>query len=318
MALVFSRVTAPPIIDFEAVAPDGYVIGIVGENGSGKGKLLRLAAGLDQPQSGTVEASGPARLLGPMDALTLSPTPILLIEHTFARHDQLVRDRAALALDRLRRNGSTVLLVSHEEDLLLHLADELWWLREGRLAGRGDAREILTGYKTHLAERFREWGRSVPSQMMPRVRRGDGRAEVLQIETIGEDGRPTMVWRSGELATIKVTIRYGAAVEDPVVGIMIRTIVGLNVYGTNTELENLKLGPCAPGDTLEIDFGFRCELCPQEYTLTVASHDPNGIWHDWLDDAVPFTVSDTRYSAGVANLRAKASFRKVAGREARS
>ena len=36
---------------------------------------------------------------------------------------------------------------------------------------------------------------------------------------------------------------------DPVVGIMIRTRIGLNVYGTNTELEQLKLGPCLPGAT---------------------------------------------------------------------
>lgn len=311
MALAFRRVTASPLIDFDAVAPDGFVIGIVGENGSGKGKLLRLAAGLDQPESGTVEASGAARLLGPMDALSLSPAAVLLIDHTFARQDQLVRDRAALEIDGLRRHGTTTLLVSHEEALLLHLADEIWWVKGGRLAGRGDPREMLTAYRKHVAGRFREWGKTVSSPLSPRMRRGDGRAEVLRIDTIGEDGRPTMVWRSGELATVKVTVRYREAVDDPVVGMMIRTIVGLNVYGTNTELEKLKLGPCAAGDTLEITFAFRCELCPQEYTLTVASHDPDGVWHDWLEDAVPFAVSDSRYSAGVANLRANVSFGRV-------
>ncbi len=92
---------------------------------------------------------------------------------------------------------------------------------------------------------------------------------------------------------------------------MIRTRIGLNVYGTNTELEKLRLGPCEAGATLEIAFGFRCELCPQEYTLTVASHDPDGVWHDWLEDALAFSVSDTRYTAGVANLRATASVRRV-------
>ena len=46
---------------------------------------------------------------------------------------------------------------------------------------------------------------------------------------------------------------------------------------------------------------------PGEYTLTVASHDPDGVWHDWLEDAVAFSVSDTRYTAGVANLHAQVS-----------
>jgi hypothetical protein len=87
-------------------------------------------------------------------------------------------------------------------------------------------------------------------------------------------------------------------VSDPVVGIMIRTRIGLNVYGTNTELEKLKLGPCMAGNTLELAFAFWCELCPGEYTLTVASHDPDGVWHDWLEDAVAFTVSDSGIRRG--------------------
>jgi hypothetical protein len=119
-----------------------------------------------------------------------------------------------------------------------------------------------------------------------------------------------MVWRSGELAQVKITVRFRDAVADPVVGMMIRTRIGLNVYGTNTELEKLKLGPCAAGETVEISFAFRCELCPQEYTLTVASHDPDGVWHDWLEDALAFSVSDTRYTAGVANLRATATVKR--------
>jgi len=140
------------------------------------------------------------------------------------------------------------------------------------------------------------------------MRRGDGRAEILHIETLGENGRPTLVWSSGELAVVKVAVRFRDSVADPVIGMMIRTRIGLNVYGTNTELERLTLGPRASGDSLEVTFAFRCELCPGEYSLTVASHDPDGVWHDWLEDAVAFSVSDSRYTAGVANLRARVSF----------
>jgi energy-coupling factor transporter ATP-binding protein EcfA2 len=307
MALAFRRVSHRLLRDFEAAAPDGAVIGVVGEDGSGKSTLLRLAAGLERPASGFVEASGAVRLLGPDDALDLPSAAVILIHHTFARHDLAARDRAALSLERLCRAGSTVLVASHEEDLLRRLADEIWWLNEGRLAGRGDPSEVLAAYRRHMAAKVRAAGAGASAAIAPRMRRGDGRAEVLRIETIGEDGRPTMLWRSGELAVVKVRVRFREAVADPVVGIMIRTRGGLNVYGTNTELERLKLGPCAAGETLEISFAFRCELCPQEYTLTVASHDPDGVWHDWLEDAVAFSVTDNRYTAGVANLGATAS-----------
>lgn len=304
MALAFRRVTSAPLQDFDAAAPDGAVVGIIGEDGSGKSLLLRLAAGIEKPVSGTVAASGAARLLGPDDALDLAPAPVLLIDQTFGRHDALARERAAIELDRIRRAGSTILLVSHEEDLLRRLADEVWWLEHGKLAGRGHPDPMLAAYRKHIARRLRAWGEMVSAPLDPRMRRGDGRAEILRVETIGENGLPTMVWRSGELAVVRVCVRFREAVADPVIGIMIRTHIGLNVYGTNTELESLKLGPCAAGETLQIAFAFRCDLCPQEYTLTVASHDPDGVWHDWLEDAVAFAVSDSRYTAGVANLRA--------------
>src|SRR5580658_7787586 len=305
MSIAFRHAACPPLIDIDAVAPDGSVIGIVGENGSGKTRLLRLAAGIDRAVSGSVECSGAARLLGPLDAMNLAPSPILLIDQTLAQHDWVVRERSAVALDRMRRNGSTILLVSHEEDLLRLLANEIWWLRDGRLAGRGDPEEILTAYRQHIAARVRAWGGAINASLSPRMRRGDGRAEVSSVETIGEDGRPTIVWRSGELAVVKARVRFREAVADPVVGMMIRSRSGLNVYGTNTELERLKLGPCAAGEMVEISFAFRCELCPGDYTLTLASHDPDGVWHDWLEDAVAFAVADGRYTAGVANLRAR-------------
>ena len=307
MSLVFRSLTSAPLDNFEAIAPDAAIIGVIGENGSGKSRLLRVTAGLEKAATGLVKASGEVKYLGPDDPLNLTPAPILLIDQTFARQDQVVRERAAVALDRIRRAGATVMLVSHEEDLVRRLCDEVWWLHGGRLAGRGDAAEMLAAYRKHVAAQLRAWGEVVQTPLAPKVRRGDGRAEIVRVETVGETGKPTMVWRSGERAVVKVGVRFKEAVSDPVVGIMIRTRVGLNVYGTNTDLEQLKIGPCAPGTTLDLAFAFWCELCPQEYTLTVASHDPDGVWHDWMEDAVAFSVADGRYTAGVANLRAQVS-----------
>ena len=137
------------------------------------------------------------------------------------------------------------------------------------------------------------------------LRRGDGRARLAALETLDATGAPVSVFASGGEARIRVTVEFVSAVDDPVVGIMIRTRIGMEVYGTNTELEGLKLGPVSPGDRRVVEFAFACDLCPQEYTITAASHDPDGVWHDWVEDALAFRVTDSRYTAGVANLRAR-------------
>jgi lipopolysaccharide transport system ATP-binding protein len=311
MAIEFRGVRFPPLRDLTATAPDGAVIGIIGEKHAGKSALLRLAAGADQPVEGEVFCQGARRYLGPGDALDLSPVKLLLIEHTFAQQDALQRAQASAQIDRLRNDGATILIVSHEPGLLRSLADEIWWLDSGALVRRGDPREVLDAYQQQVAAKFRAWGETLPGQLRLSQRRGDGRAELVALETLGPGGQPTMVWQSGEAVTVRVTARYREAVDDPVIGIMIRTRIGLEVYGTNTELEKLKLGPCSAGSEMRIDFRFPCGLCPGEYTLTAASHDRDGTAHDWIDDALAFVVTDSRYTAGVANLRAQAAVERI-------
>jgi len=311
MAIEFRGVRFPPLRGLTVSAPSGAVIGIIGEKSAGKGALLRLASGAAKSEAGEVVAEGERRYIGPQDALQFSPVDILLLEHSLAQHDALVRARALAGISRLRSGGTTVLMVSHELDLLQSVCDEIWWLEAGVLERRGDPREVLAAYRQSIAEKVRAWGATLTSPMIPAMRRGDGRAEILALETLGAEGKPSAVWRSGEEVAIRVTVRYHDAVEEPVIGVLIRTRIGLNVYGTNTELEKISTGSCAAGSRMRIEFAFRCELCPGEYTITAASHDADGTAHEWLDDAVAIAVTDSRYTAGVANLRAKVKIEKL-------
>ena len=305
MAIAFDKVTLAPLQAFTATAPDSAVIGIIGENGSGKRALLRVAAGQEIAAAGSVAAGKIRRYLGPGDEPDFSEADLILLENTFAGQDALGREWAATAIERCRRQGATILLVSHEEPLLRRLCDEIWWLHEGKLMGRGDPVTMLGRYGEHVSRKLRESGEGGQSAVSSRLRRGDGRAEIVQLETLGYGMEPTIVWRGGETVHVRVTVRFHQDVRDPVIGILIRNRIGLDVYGTNTELEKVMLGFRAAGETVRITFRFNCELCPQDYTLTVASHDPDGTRHDWLEEAMSISVTDSRYTAGVANLRAQ-------------
>lgn len=310
MGIEFRSVSLAPLRDLTASAPSGAVIGVIGEKGGGKGALLRLASGASKPESGEVVAPGASRYFGPLDALDLSGADVWLIEHSLALQDAFTRARALAHIARLRRAGSTILIVSHDLDLLPPICDEVWWLDAGSLRRRGDPREVIDAYRKYIAEKVRAWGATENQPLAPAMRRGDGRAEIVSLETLGAGGAPTSVWQSGEAAAVRVMVRYRESVEDPVIGIMIRTRIGLAVYGTNTELEKISTGTCAAGTRLSIEFAFRCDLCPGEYTITAASHDADGTAHDWVDDAVAVNVADSRYTAGVANLRAKVTINK--------
>ncbi len=304
MAISFRAAAAAGFGPFTAEVPDGALIGVIGEDSPGLGTLLRLAAGIEKPAAGEVDSPEPRRLIGIADTLNLTSIKTLCLEHALAPRDALVRAGMRVELERLRRGGAAILFLSHEQDLLRELSDEIWWIHQGCLAAKGDAREVLAAYNRHMSERLRQWAATVAQPLAPSMRRGDGRAEIVSLETLDSDARPTIVWTNGDMASVCVRVRFAASVDDPVVGIMIRTRIGFEVFGTNTELEGLSLGPVAAGETRTVVFSFQCNLCPQEYTLTAASHDPDGIWHDWMEDALAFSVAAPRFTAGVADLRA--------------
>jgi lipopolysaccharide transport system ATP-binding protein len=214
--------------------------------------------------------------------------------------DLLDRLRAQAEMEAKRRTGATVLVRSSDPAALRSVADEIWWFSGDALRLKGDPDEVLRAYQREALQALRALP-DIPCTL----RRGDGRARLIAIETRNAADQPVSAWQSGELARIRVAVHFDKDVADPVVGIMIRTRIGIEVYGTNTELEKVKLGPCAAGQSRTVTFEFKCDLCPQFYTITAASHDPDGVWHDWMEDAVGFSVTDTRYTAGVANLRAR-------------
>jgi Wzt C-terminal domain len=278
------------LIEFTAprlIAPDSSIIGVIEEGPAS------LSAGVVR--------------LGPGDAIPERAGNFIL-DHALSRADAITKATAVARILELRRAGATFALISHEEALLESCADEIWWLRGGELVARGDPAEVLAEYRGYVSEKLREGGEGQVARVAPTMRTGDGRAVLEKVELLGETGVPSTIFRFGEEVAIQVVVRFAESVDDPVVGIMIRTRIGLNVYGTNTELEKLTLGPVEAGRVIQVTYRFVCALCPGEYTVTAASHDPDGRWHDWMEDAVGFTVCDSRYTAGVANLRARVEF----------
>ena len=152
MAIEFRDVSAPPLAGFTATAPAGAIIGLIGEKTSGVSELLKLAAGVTQPEKGEIVAGPERRFVALGEAINLAPAAVIVLDQALATQDALVRARTLTALDRLRRAGSTILIASHDERMLEALCDEVWWLDAGTLASKGDPRTTLERYRRFVAE----------------------------------------------------------------------------------------------------------------------------------------------------------------------
>jgi hypothetical protein len=107
-------------------------------------------------------------------------------------------------------------------------------------------------------------------------RHGDGTSEILSAEILNARGEPVTSISSGEPITIRVRSRFHAATRDPMVGILLRTRIGMDVYGTNTRIEQMPLGELQAGDELEVDF--QTGLLAHPATIHPDRRDPGRRW----------------------------------------
>jgi len=233
---------------------------------------------------------------------------ILIVDEALAVGDAVFANRCVRKFQELRERKITVLFVSHDLGLVKQLSDRAILLLGGRMAAEGTPSDVINRYIGLVLEK-----QEPPNKKEDRVRssfrHGDGSSEILDVQLLNARGAAVASVASGEAITVRVRSRFRRAMADPMVGILIRTRIGMDVYGTNTRLEQAELGGFQEGDELTVDFAIECWLTPQQYTLTVATQNPDGSSHDWLDDAIAFEVVDTRVAAGVANLRAKVEWR---------
>jgi len=233
---------------------------------------------------------------------------ILIVDEALAVGDAVFANRCVRKFEELRERQITVLFVSHDLGLVKQLSDRAILLLHGRMEAEGAPSDVINRYIGLVLEK-QQATQEKRQRFEATFRHGDGVSEILGVELLNANGQAVTLVAGGEAVTVRVHSRFHHPACDPMVGILIRNRIGMDVYGTNTRIEKKHLGSYQPGDELEVDFQFACWLTPQQYTLTVATQSPDGSSHDWLDDVIPFDVVDTRVAAGVANLRAEIAWR---------
>jgi lipopolysaccharide transport system ATP-binding protein len=233
---------------------------------------------------------------------------ILVVDEALAVGDAVFANRCTRKFQELRERKVTVLFVSHDLGLVKQLSDRAILLLDGRIAAEGSPSDVVNRYIGLVLAKQQAQERE-DRGLRPSFRHGDGTSEILSVDILNARGEPVTAVAGGEPIAVRVRSRFNRAKLDPMVGILIRTRIGMEVYGANTRTERVSLGDLNAGDELEVTFRLECWLTPQQYTLTVATQDADGSSHDWLDDAIAFEVVDARAAAGVANLRAQVEWR---------
>ena len=240
---------------------------------------------------------------------------ILVVDEALAVGDAVFANRCVRKFQELRERKITVLFVSHDLGLVKQLSDRAILLVGGHIHAQGEPKQVINQYIGLVLEKQRADAEPREGRLTAGFRHGDRTSEILDVELLDASGERVKAVASGEAVRVRVRCVFHQAKSEPMVGLLIRNRIGMEVYGTNTRVEQVALGEFEAGDELDLEFRFECWLAPQQYTLTVATQNADGSSHDWLDDVLAFEVVDARALAGVVNLRAKVEWQKKPARE---
>jgi ABC-type polysaccharide/polyol phosphate transport system ATPase subunit len=238
---------------------------------------------------------------------------ILIVDEALAVGDAVFANRCIRKFQELKEKRTTILFVSHDLGLVKQLSHKAIFLLNGRIEAAGEPSQVINRYigLVHKRQQSAEAKDvEIPAQLPASFRHGDQSSQITHVALLDDAGELCKVVRSGQEITVRVIAHFREPRQNPMAGILIRTRIGMEVFGTNTKIEQVCMGDFEAGDELAVQFRFQCWLTPQQYTLTAALQDGDGSSFDWLDDVVGFEVVSERQAAGVADLRAAIQWQK--------
>jgi ABC-2 type transport system ATP-binding protein len=241
---------------------------------------------IDQPVKNY--SSGMYVRLGFSVAINIDPD-ILLVDEVLAVGDQMFQEKCAAKFVEFRRNGKTVVIVSHAMESLRQLCDQAAWLDGGKLVEVGEAKRIIDKYVDVEHGAADEEGERTDLQV-PGRRWGSGEAVITDFAVLGPRGVPSTRLHTGDAVRIRMRYEAREPIPDPHFGITVWTREGVEVWSQHTVDSGLRL-PTLTG-TGEISFDIpELLLLEGAYDMSVSIIDRSlSHVYDFHRYCYPFTV----------------------------
>jgi ABC-type polysaccharide/polyol phosphate transport system ATPase subunit len=256
-------------------------------------RFAELEEFLDAPLK--TYSSGMAVRLG-FSVAAHSDPDVLLVDEVLAVGDERFAHRCLEKFREFESAGKTILVVSHDLDLVAARCRRAIWLDGGRVAFDGPAAQTVARYRKSVAEQ---------EAAMPRAGQEPERPEspgahVVSVRLLDRAGHPAVRVRSGETASLEMEVRAPEALSDFVFGFAIATAAGTRIFGSNTAIDGWKPRRFSGSARVVLEIP-AWDLAPGTYTVEAAVHSTDGTPYEHRKDALRFEVIAERAGGGVWN-----------------
>jgi lipopolysaccharide transport system ATP-binding protein len=230
---------------------------------------------------------------------------ILIVDEALSVGDAYFQHKSFDRIREFRKQGTTLLIVSHDKGAIQSICDRAILLDAGHMAKEGAPEEIMDFYNAMLADRQN----TNVTQLLTESGRiqtisGTGEATVAEIALLNKEGERVEVVDVGSPVTLQVKVIAHAPIPRLVLGYMIKDRLGQSVFGTNTHHLEMPLLGVNSGEEITFRFGFKADIGPGSYSVAVAltSADTHLVDnYEWRDLALMFHVTNISRPAFVGS-----------------
>lgn len=219
---------------------------------------------------------------------------ILIVDEALSVGDAYFQHKSFDRIREFGKQGTTLLIVSHDKQAIQSICDRAILLNAGHLVMEGEPEAVMDYYNAMLADhQNQEVRQEVRDDGKVQTISGTGEAIVESIQLLDATGRPLEVVDVGQPVTLRVEVKARADIERLVLGYGIKDRLGQVIYGTNTHLKSQPLLNVTSGERYAFQIEFQANLGPGTYSVQTAltsddTHLKNN--YEWRDLALIFNV----------------------------
>jgi lipopolysaccharide transport system ATP-binding protein len=231
---------------------------------------------------------------------------ILIVDEALSVGDAFFQHKSFERIRQFRKQGTTLLIVSHDKAAIQAICDHAILLNAGRLSVQGLPEAVLNHYNA-LLTRNEPVVTSAPTRRNAEVKvhSGSGEARVSEVTLRSDSGEMLQVVSVGTPVVLQIKVRIHAPIPFLVLGYLFKDRLGQALFGTNTFQLGKPLTDLGVHEELTFQFRFEAALGPGTYSISTAlanSELPFSKNYEWRDGALFFQVVNTSKPNFVGNI----------------
>lgn len=250
-------------------------------------------------------------------AINIQPD-ILVVDEALSVGDLYFQHRCVSKMESFKQEGKTILIATHDMNLIKSFCDSAVLLHEGKVIAEGDPESVTEQYfmitrrkqVQYAASTFQVRDKSQEGHLDAKIWFGSDAGKILNVLVLDGNYKETSAFLAGDTIVLRVHVQVDPNVQKPNVGFILRDQRGYNIYGTDLDKLKKKISLRENNEAV-VDFILAPTLAPGTYSFVIRLEEfiarkSNMLIDKQVGVGVFRVIENKTKFFGVADLRAEA------------